>query len=290
MGDTTTAGVAEANAAQLAAWDGNEGQYWAAHADRYDASIADYHDALLDLAAIGPDHRVLDIGCGTGQTTRDAARLAVHGSALGVDLSSAMLAVARARAEDEDVRNVDFLHADVQVHPFEPASFDLAISRTGTMFFGDPAAAYANIARTLRPGGRLALAVWQARSENEWFTAFTSALAAGRDLPAPPPGAPHPFSMSDPGRVSGLLGMAGFDDVVVTGVRGPMAFGADANDAYDFVLGQLGWLVADLDDSRREAALLALMRTMQEHDSGEGVRFDSAMWLIAARRAVSVEG
>ena len=285
MSDTTTAPVAASNTAQLAAWDGSEGEYWAAHADRYDASVADYHGALLDLAAIGPDDRVLDVGCGAGQTTRDAARLAVAGSALGVDLSTAMLAVARTRAQDEGVRNVSFLHADAQVHPFEPASFDLAISRTGTMFFGDPPAAHANIARALRPGGRLALAVWQARSENEWFTAFTGALAAGRDLPTPPPAAPHPFSMSDPDRISGLLGTAGFDHVVVSGARGPMTFGADPREAHNFVLGQLGWLVADLDDIRREAALQALMQTMQEHDSGDGVRFGSAMWLIAARRA-----
>jgi len=196
-----------------------------------------------------------------------------------------MLAVARTRAQDEGVGNVSFLHADAQVHPFEPASFDLAISRTGTMFFGDPPAAHANIARALRPGGRLALAVWQAQSENEWFTAFTGALAAGRDLPTPPPAAPHPFSMSDPDRISGLLGTAGFDHVVVSGARGPMTFGADPREAHNFVLGQLGWLVADLDDIRREAALQALMQTMQEHDSGDGVRFGSAMWLIAARRA-----
>ncbi len=122
-------------------------------------------------------------------------------------------------------------------------------------------------------------------SENEWFTAFTGALAAGRDLPSPPPDAPHPFSMSDPDRVSGLLEAAGFDDIVVSEARSPMTFGATAREAYDFVLGQLGWLVADLDDTRREAALRALMQTMQEHDSGDGVRFGSAMWLIGARRA-----
>ena len=156
------------------------------------------------------------------------------------------------------------------------------------MFFGDPAAAYANIARALRPGGRLALAVWQARSENEWFTAFSSALAGGRDLPAPPPDAPQPFSMSDPDRASGRLDAAGFDGVAVNGVRGPMTFGADAREAYDFVLGQLGWLVADLDEARRAAALRALMQTMQEHDTDDGVRFGSAMWLIAARRASSM--
>lgn len=284
MSDTTTAPVAASNTAQLAAWDGGEGRYWAANADRYDASVAAYHGALLDLAAIGPDDRVLDVGCGTGQTTRDAARVAVAGSAVGIDLSSAMLEVAGTRAEREGLRNASFLHADAQVHPFEPASFDLAISRTGTMFFGDPAAAHANIARALRPGGRLALAVWRSQSENEWFTAFTSALAAGRDLAAPPPEAPHPFSMSDPDRVSGLLRAAGFEGVAVDGVRAPMTFGADARDAYDFVLGQLGWMVADLDETRREAALRALMETMRQHDGGDGVSFDSAMWLITARR------
>jgi SAM-dependent methyltransferase len=284
MTDTTALPVAATNTAQLAAWDGSEGQYWAAHADRYDASVAGYHGALLDLAAIGPHDRVLDVGCGTGQTTRDAARRAVSGSAVGVDLSSAMLEVARSRAEDEGLPNVTFLHSDVQLHPFEPASFDLAISRTGTMFFGEPMAAFANIARALRPGGRLALAVWQAVSENEWFTAFARALAAGRDLPAPPPGAPHPFAMSDPDRVSALLGSAGVDDVVIGDERHPMSFGADASDAHDFVLGQLGWLVADLDEHRRETALRALMQTMQEHDNGDNVAFASAMWLIAARR------
>ena len=285
MSEITAPPVAASNTAQLAAWDGSEGEFWAAHADRYDDAVAAYHGALLDLAAIGQGDRVLDIGCGTGQTTRDAARLAAAGSALGVDLSSAMLAVARTRAEHEGVRNASFLHADVQVHSFEPTSFDLAISRTGTMFFGDPAAAYANIARALRPEGRLALAVWQAQPENEWFTAFTGALAAGRELPAPPPNAPHPFSMSDPDRVSELLGIAGFDDVVLKDVRGPMTFGTDAPEAHDFVLGQLGWLVADLDATRREAALRALMQTMEEHDTGAGVRFGSAMWLVTARRA-----
>jgi SAM-dependent methyltransferase len=276
--------VAPTNTAQLTAWDGNEGEYWAAHADDYDVAVAGYHQALLELAAVGRSDKILDIGCGSGQTTRDAARIAVAGSALGVDLSSSMLDVARARAEHEGVRNVTFQQADAQVHSFELATFDVAISRTGTMFFGDPPAAYANIARALRPGGRVAFAVWQAMSENEWFTAFTGALSAGRDLPAPPPDAPHPFSMSDPDRVAKGLATAGFDDIVFSEARGPMTFGATAGGAHGFVLGQLGWLVADLDQTRREAALDALMRTMQEHETSEGVRFASAMWLISGRR------
>lgn len=285
MSDTTDIQVDATNTEQHKAWDGGEGDYWAAHANQYDASVDRYHHALLDLAAIGPDDAVLDIGCGTGQTTRDAARIAASGTALGVDLSSRMLDVARTRAEDEGLTNVSFEHGDAQIHPFEPASFDVALSRTGTMFFGDAAAAHTNIARALRPGGRLALAVWQPMSENEWFTSFVGALAAGRDLPAPPPDAPSPFAMSEPDRVGPLLEASGFDDVDFNEVRAPMTFGATASEAHGFILGQLGWLVADLDESSRRAALDELLRTMQEHETDDGVRFGSAMWLVSARRS-----
>jgi SAM-dependent methyltransferase len=284
MSDTTDIHVDVTNTEQLKAWDGGEGDYWAANANQYDASVDGYHHALLDLAAIGPDDAVLDIGCGTGQTTRDAARLAASGSALGIDLSSRMLDVARTRAEEEGLTNVSFEQGDAQIHPFEPASFDVALSRTGTMFFGDAAAAHANIARALRPGGRLALAVWQPMSENEWFTSFVGALSAGRDLPSPPPDAPSPFAMSDPDRVGPLLESSGFEDVEFGDVRAPMPFGATATKAHDFILGQLGWLVADLDGASRQAALAELMRTMQEHETEDGVQFGSAMWLISARR------
>ncbi len=285
MSDTTDIQVDATNTEQLEAWDGGEGDYWAAHANQYDACIERYHHALLDAAAIAPDDAVLDIGCGSGQTTRDAARRAVSGQATGIDLSSRMLEVAQARADQEGVDNARFIQGDAQIHPFEPGSFDVALSRTGSMFFGDQAAAYANIARALRPGGRLALAVWQPMSENEWFTSFVGALAAGRDLPAPPPDAPSPFSMSEPDRVGPMLEASGFDDVTFDEVRAPMGFGATASDAHGFILGQLGWLVADLDDSSRQAALDALMRTMQEHETPDGVQFGSAMWLITATRA-----
>ena len=283
--NNTTLQVDATNAEQLKAWDGGEGEYWAANANQYDASVDHYHLALLDLAAIAPDEAVLDIGCGTGQTTRDAARLAASGTALGIDLSSRMLEVARIRAEHEGLHNSTFIQGDAQIHPFEPASFDVALSRTGSMFFGDRAAAHANIARSLRPGGRLALAVWQPMSENEWFTSFVGALAAGRDLPAPPPDAPSPFAMSDPGRVRPLLESSGFEDVAFADVRAPMSFGDTAAQAHDFILGQLGWLVADLDESSRRAALDELLRTMHEHETDDGVQFGSAMWLISAGRS-----
>ena len=278
--------AAASNTAQLIAWDGTEGQYWASHADDYDAGIAGYHQPLLELAAIGRGYMVLDVGGAAPVRPPATPRASPPKAPLSESTCPRRtLQVARARAEQAALPNVSFLQADAQVHRFEPATFDIAISRTGTMFFGDPAAAYANIAAALRPGGRVAFAVWGDRSENEWFTAFTGALSAGRDLPAPPPGAPHPFSMSDPDRVRRLLTDAGFNDIALSEARTPMTFGATAQLAHDFVLGQLGWLISDLDETRRRTALRALMQTMQDHESSEGVRFGSATWLISARRS-----
>src|SRR5687768_2036780 len=189
MTTTNAVPVDASNAAQLEAWDGDEGSYWADNAAHFDKSIATYHERLMTAAAIGAKERVLDIGCGTGQTTRDAGRAAHSGTALGVDLSSRMLDVARRLAADDGLSNVTFAQADAQIHPFEPASYDVAISRTAAMFFGDHVAAFTNIGRALRPGGRLALVTWQPLAGNEWLREISGALAAGRDLPSPPPDA-----------------------------------------------------------------------------------------------------
>jgi SAM-dependent methyltransferase len=271
------------NSEQLRAWNGDEGEYWAAHADRFDRAVAPYHERLMSTAAISPGERVLDIGCGTGQTTRDAARAAgPGGAALGVDLSSQMLDVARARAVDEGVGNATFEQVDAQVHPFDPASFDLAISRTGAMFFGDPVAAFTNIRRSLRSGGRMVMIAWQSPAENEWIREIAGALAVGRPLPTPPPDAPGPFSLSDPARVRALLGAAGFVDVDLTGVSAPEWFGADAGDAHAFVLGLMDWMLRDLDDTARTQAADALRSTMDAHAGPGGVVFGSAAWVITA--------
>ncbi|MGW0555794.1 class I SAM-dependent methyltransferase [Streptomyces sp. NPDC002926] len=180
---TSTLQVDPSNAEQASAWDGEEGGYWAEHADQFDLALRGYRTRFLAAAGIAAGDQVLDIGCGTGETTRDAARRASRGRALGVDLSDAMLRVARQRAAAEGLHNAAFVHADAQVHPFPAAAFDVAVSRTGTMFFADPVAAFRNICGALRPGGRLVQLVWQPPAGNEWFLSFTRALAAGRPLP-----------------------------------------------------------------------------------------------------------
>lgn len=276
--------VDASNVDQLHAWDGDEGAYWAAHADQFDRSASPYHEKLMAAAAIAATDHVLDIGCGAGQTTRDAARAATDGSALGVDLSSRMIDEARRRAIAEGVANAFFEHADAQIHPFETGAFDVAVSRSAAMFFGDQTAAFTNIARALRPRGRLALTTWQSRADNEWVREITGALAAGRELPSPAPNAPGPFTLSEPDRITDILTRGGFTDIELEGTKAGMWFGNDANDAYGFVLGLMSWMVRDLDDASRQRALDDLRSAMAAHDTANGVVFESAAWTIRATR------
>lgn len=284
MADNQAILVDPTNAAQLEAWDGNEGDYWARNAERFDRAASRYESRFIEACGVEAGTELLDIGCGTGKATRDAARIAVSGSALGVDLSSQMLDVARRRAEAEGLANIRFEQQDVQSHPFDNGSFDVAISRTGAMFFGDPDAAFTNIAHALRPGGRLTLLVWQPFAENEWIREIRAAFAAGRDLPLPPPDAPGPFSMSDPSRVERILQSAGFAKPQLEGLSEPMTFGNTPEEAFDFIHGLNGWMLNGLDESGQERAKDNLRASLESHEGSDGVTYGSAAWLVTAKR------
>jgi SAM-dependent methyltransferase len=285
VGDPTTLRVDQTNAEQARAWDGDEGTYWTEHAQHLDRALGTYHEQFLAAGEVSRTDRVLDIGCGTGQTTRDAARRAQDGFALGVDLSNQMIGLARRLATLEGVANAHFEQADAQIHSFGEEPFDLAISRTGTMFFGDPVAAFTNIARAVRPGGRVVLLVWQRPEANEWIRELSGALAAGRNLPLPPTGAPGPFAQSDPEQIHAVLSAAGFCDVALEGWSGPMWFGSDEQDAHGFIVGLMGWMLEDLDVVVRDRALESLRETVNKHATASGVTFESGTWLITASRS-----
>src|SRR5262249_49827176 len=149
------------NAGQLEQW-AREGEQWVAEADRYDAMLQSFGAAVLAAASLSPGERVADVGCGNGAMTIDAARrVGPNGRALGIDISIPMLDLARRRAKEAGVGNVEFVEADAQVHPFGGGSLDAILSRFGVMFFDDPQAAFANFASALRPRGRIALVCWQ---------------------------------------------------------------------------------------------------------------------------------
>lgn len=278
---------AVANVEMAAAWDGAEGDDWTEHADRYEASGRHIAPHLDFSALVSATSRVLDVGCGTGRLTLDAARVASAGRALGVDLSSRMLAYAHDRALAEGVGNAEFLRVDAQVHPFEPAAFDIAISMFGGMFFNDRVAAYTNVHRALAPGGRLALLAWRPLEENEWLLTMRAALALGRDLPAPPTGAPGPFGLADAGQARDVLGTAGFVDIDLTPVDEPIFLGRDADDAWTFAVHGMGivrGLTGGLDAGDKQRALDNLRQAFEQAESPAGVLVPSAAWLITARR------
>jgi SAM-dependent methyltransferase len=276
--------VDTSNTDQASAWNGDEGAYWADNAEHLDRAVAGYHVPFTAAANISSQDRVLDVGCGTGQTTRDAARAASSGSALGVDLSVRMIDHARQVAAREGLANVSFEQADAQIHPFKAEDFDVAISRTGAMFFGDPVAAFTNIARALGRGGRLVLLTWQGPDDNEWIRELFTAMAAGRDLPTPPTNTPGPFALADPERVRAVLDSAGFTDIQLEPHSEAMWFGEDAADAERFALGLLGWMVAGLNNEGRRRAVDNLRVTLTAHDTGHGVLYGSATWTIRATR------
>src|SRR4051794_19826760 len=275
-----------ANVEMAAAWDGDEGADWAEEWEHHDRALHEHHVALLDAVRIARADRVLDIGCGNGRLTRDAARAAVEGSALGIDLSSRMLARAREQAREEGLANCTFEQGDAQVFPFEAGAFDVAISRMGTMFFGDPVAAFANIHAALRPGGKLSMIVWRRREDNEWMDAVLNALAIGRDIGGPPPNAPGPLGLADPDATRAKLDAAGFDQVDLAPVAPRFWMGTDTETAYAFFQksGIVRGMTQGLEPADRVRALDALHTTMIEHDTGEGVYFDSGCWLVTAAR------
>lgn len=275
--------VDSSNAEQASDWDGEDGEFWATYHQEYERLLEVFDATLVEAVEVGSSDRCLDIGCGTGATTRALAARAVDGSVLGLDLSGPMLVIAREGAGRAAIRNVGFVQGDAQVYPFHPAYFDVAVSRMGTMFFGDPATAFANICHALRPGGRLALSVWQAVAANRWITAIDAALA--EPAPEEPEDeragyTPGPFSLADPCFVRSLLERAGFVDVAVDGLDLPLAFGT-VHDAQAFLE---TWMGDHLDDDGRVHASESLHRLLVENATDDGVFLQSATWLVTARR------
>jgi SAM-dependent methyltransferase len=276
--------VSPANEEQRAKWNDERGLRWVADADRRDAILAPVADVLLGAAALSPGEGVLDVGCGCGATTLAAARAVAPGPVIGLDLSAPMLGVARDRAARTG-SSADFVEGDAQTHAFEPR-FDVVMSRFGTMFFDDPAAAFANLASAAVDSGRLCLATWQPLVANEWLALPAAALQPFGDLSDVASAGPGMFAQSDPGVVDQLLRAAGWHDVSIEPVALELPLGRDVADAVDYVTATS--IVRDvldpLPDAERAAAITAVAEAIAPRQSADGVRLGANVLVISASR------
>jgi SAM-dependent methyltransferase len=280
------------NAEQVRYWNEVAGPRWVRFQERLDRELTGLASVALERSAAEAGEAVLDVGCGCGATTLALGRrVGPAGRVLGVDVSRPMLERARERAAHAGAAQVGFLEADAQTAALEPGGFDVLFSRFGVMFFADPAAAFANLRRALRPGGRVTFVCWQRLADNPWMLVPLGAVARLVALPAPPdPTAPGPFAFADAERVRGLLERAGLAEVGFEDLRVPLSLGGGGLDeAVEFAL-EMGPASAALREADVEPELRArvadAVRDALEPFAAEGrVSLPSAAWLVTAIRA-----
>jgi SAM-dependent methyltransferase len=276
------------NAEQIEYWNGKVGETWVKMQERMDRALTPVTAALLSLAAPQPGEDVLDIGCGSGETTLAlAGAVGDDGHATGIDISEPLLARARARAE-ELLSAADFICADAATYRDDPG-FDLIISRFGVMFFADPVATFANVRALAAPDGRLCFACWQPPADNGWATFPLTTLASLLPpQPAADPHAPGPFAFADPERVHAILAAAGWTDIAFLALPFIMVIGEGGDPvaaAVDFNL-RIGPAARAIRDAGREiepAARVALATALAGHHSDGAVGLPGAVWLVSAR-------
>ncbi len=280
--------MTEVNAEQTEYWNDVSGPKWVENADLIDQQIAPIGLRAIDHAAPRAGERVLDVGCGCGQTSIELGRrVGGEGSVLGVDLSGPMLADARRRAEAEGQRHVRFEQGDAQVRAFESGGFDLAFSRFGVMFFEDSVAAFANIRGALAPGGRLCFVAWQEMGRNPWMVLPAMSAAKHVELPPRgPEGSPGPFAFADAEAVTAMLAEAGWQSVAVESVEIELGIGdgLGLESTVEFLLqmGPAGAALREAGDDVRAAAKETAMADLEAFHRDGALRMPSAAWLFTA--------
>ena len=277
----------EQNADQIAYWNGPGGKRWADRQHVQDIVLKPIADVLIDRARLKAGERVIDVGCGSGDTSiAFAQRVGPSGHVFGVDVSGPMLARARANAPKE--LPVDFALADATVYPFDPASFDLLASRFGVMFFAEPSRSFANLRKALRPSGRLAFACWREPRDNPFFMAPLQAVY--KHVPKLPPQGPEdpgPFSFASEARVHRILDEAGFTGIAME--RHHLALdvasgrGLDAAVQGALEIGPASRALEGQPAELREAATNSIREALAAFANGETVPLPASIWIVTAR-------
>ncbi|MCC6216448.1 MAG: class I SAM-dependent methyltransferase [Polyangiaceae bacterium] len=272
------------NSAEVAFWNGDAAARWVAYQERIDPCIRPFGLLAMDaLAALRPldGARVLDVGCGCGDTTAELARrVGERGEVIGVDVSRPMLARAAERLGGD--QRVRFLEGDAAA--IEAGPLDALFSRFGVMFFADPAAAFGHLRAQLAPGAPIAFVCWKALGENPWAAEPLAAVVEIVGRPPPPaPGAPGPFAFASEERVRGVLEAAGFHDVRHAAHVLPFRIGESLEDALDQAagMGPASRLLRESPEELRAPARDAL-RAWLERLTPRFER-DGAVWVVTAR-------
>jgi SAM-dependent methyltransferase len=272
------------NAEQAEAWNGASGRHFIEQRERHERMRGAMTARLLACAQIQDRENVLDIGCGCGDATILAARSTCSGNALGADLSQIQVAEARRLAASAGVTNARFEVADAQVHPFQARTFDLVLSNFGVMFFDDPAAAFGNLRKALRRGGRLAFLCWRSRDENPFFMIGFAEAAAALNY-SQLPGLPAAFSLADTSRVGALLSGAGFGGIEFAKVDEPMLVGRDVDDVLEYKRASpsAAGLLTGLSASQAAVLTKQVRDGLAAYASPGGVVMPGAVWLVTAQ-------
>jgi SAM-dependent methyltransferase len=266
------------------------GEAWVRMQDRTDALIDPLGRVAIERLGVVAGDRILDVGCGCGQTLLQLAELAgPSGQVLGVDISPPMLARAGERVAGRPT--IALALGDAQTYAFAPGAFDAVYSRFGVMFFDDSRAAFGNLRAAARSGGRLSFVCWQDLAKNPW--AVRPLEAVMRLLPASAmpdmlrEGRPGPFFMSDPTRVRAILGAAGWQDVLVEPVEMPLQLGGartlDEAVEYSLQIGPAARAMAEAPEALKPDLEAALREALAPFVSARGVFMDGAAYVVGAR-------
>ena len=291
---STTAGgpsVSPANAEAIEAWDGPLFERFVKYRHIVVAGLKQFGDEAMRIYPPPPGGRVLDIGCGFGDTTQQLAELVGRdGLAVGVDAAPRFIEAARVEADEAGIGNARFEVVDVELASFDER-FDYAFSRMGTMFFANPVAGLRNVREALVPGGRLVMVVWRAREDNEWLyraQVITERFVAKPDDSDEPTCGPGPFSMANADTTSGILLSAGFEDVTLRRCDLPFKGGNDLDEAVELTMdlgpaGEILRLQGERAAHLHERIRRALHEGMAHFAGPDGVVAPASTWIVSAR-------
>lgn len=273
---------------QAALWNGTAGQAWVDAQALLDDMFRPFEALLAEAVAAraAPARRVLDVGCGTGSTTRALARrLGPKAHCVGVDISQPMIAAARDLARQQELASTtEFICADAQRHAFEPGSFDAIVSRFGVMFFDDAVRAFMNLRHAARTNAGLCFIAWRSAAENPFMTAAERAAAPLLpSMPARQPNAPGQFGFADERRVGQILAQSGWTDVGIQALDVVCTLPEKDLLTYLSRLGPLGRVLHLFDERTRRQVVEVARAAFDPFVHGQQVRYTAACWMVSAR-------